>query len=389
MWHHLANDDFDRIVVNVGRNVGTSLETVVQYLQKDSTYGRLHHYLHGQAATADLKVVDEERGILSGYGREIRILREARNPRDIPWADEGVEVVVDCTGRFVNPSADGNDPRGSLRGHLDAGARAVLQSSAFKLPKGEGMPSDSIMLIEGINDYLFDPAQHKLISAASCTTTALAHMMRPLLDNDLTQNMLTAGMSTVHAATNTQVVLDSVPGAGAKDLRKSRGALGNVCITSTNAASALELVMPEIGAIGFMADSVRIPIATGSLIILNVTFQSEAQKDGSFSIDRNSVNEIYRAAQQSTHGLVLCSDEQNVSTDVIGENAAVVIEATETHSRTGFMTLRLPDEAAKGASVQAVRVPLTHVKVCGWYDNELGSYTNRLGQLTSRVAKSL
>ena len=84
-------------------------------------------------------------------------------------------------------------------------------------------------------------------------------MMRPLLDRDLTRNMITAGMSTVHAVTNSQPVLDAVPKAGATDLRKSRGAMGNVVLTSTNAAAALEQVMPEIGRIGFMADSVRIP----------------------------------------------------------------------------------------------------------------------------------
>ena len=104
------------------------------------------------------------------------------------------------------------------------------------------------MLIHGINDYEFDPARHKLVSAASCTTTALAHMMRPLLDRDLTRHMITAGMSTIHAVTNSQPVLDAVPKAGATDLRKSRGALGNVVITSTNAAAALEQVMPEIAA---------------------------------------------------------------------------------------------------------------------------------------------
>ena len=105
----------------------------------------------------------------------------------------------------------------------------VIQSSPFKSGrKGAPLPDDAAMLIHGINHYQFDPARHRVLSAASCTTTALAHMMRPLLDRDLTRDMITAGMSTVHAVTNSQPVLDAVPGAGATDLRKSRGALGNV-----------------------------------------------------------------------------------------------------------------------------------------------------------------
>ena len=175
----------------------------------------------------------------------------------------------------------------------------MVQSSPFKSGQtGTPLPDDAAILIHGINDYQFDPARHRLVSAASCTTTALAHMMRPLLERDLTRNMITAGMSTVHAATNSQPVLDAVPGAGATDLRKTRGALGNVVLTSTNAAAALEQVMPEIARIGFMADSVRIPTASVSLIILNVTFQSETLPDGTVSVEREAINAIYRDAAQ-------------------------------------------------------------------------------------------
>lgn len=383
LWRHLATDDFDRIVVNVGRQVGKDLDALRQYIEKDSTYGALHRYIGGVNAEPDLKVVDEAKGLMSAYGKEIVVLREQRNPKDIPWADEGVQVVVDCTGKFVNPTDEADKPGGSLRGHLEAGARVVLQSSAFKLPKGESsFPEDTLMMIEGINDYKFDPTQHKLISAASCTTTGLAHMMRPILDNDLGERLVTAGMSTVHAATNSQSVLDSVPGANAKDLRKTRASLNNVIITSTNAAAALEHVMPEIGQIGFMADSVRIPTLTSSLIILNLTFNSEENADGTISVDRDAINAIYKKASEGpAKGLVKFSVEQNVSSDMIGENAAITIESTETHSRTGFMNLRHNGEN--------LRVPLTHVKICGWYDNELGSYTNRLANITRKVAKEI
>ena len=383
LWYHLAHDSFDRFVVNLGRPVGTSLQSVVEYVGKDSTYGPLHRYLGGYKGRPDIKVIDENEGLIRAYGKDIVLLREARNPKEIPWRDNGVSLVVDCTGKFQDPHADADDAKGALRGHLAAGARAVVQSSPFKVKReGVSLPDDSAVLIYGINHLDYDPGKHKLVSAASCTTTALAHMLRPLLARDLTHDMITAGMSTIHAATASQPVLDTVPGSGAKDLRKTRGAMDNIVITSTNAAKALEQVMPEIATIGFMADSVRIPTATVSLVILNVTFQTEMLPDGTVSVDRDAINTIYReAAEGEARGLVKYSEEQNVSADMLGEDAAVVIETVETHTRTGFVDLKL----AGGTE----RVPLTHVKVFGWYDNEMGSYAHRLGQLTTHVARSL
>ncbi len=392
LWYHLGGDNFDRIVVNVGRTVGTSLQALAEYIAKDSTYGPLHRFLFGRKGVPDVRVVDEERGLISAFGKELVVLRSARNPADIPWREHGVSLVVECTGRFSDPHAGANAGNGSLRGHLAGGARVVVQSSPFKSKqKGVPLPDDAAMLIHGINHFEFDPARHKVVSAASCTTTALAHMMRPLLDRDLTHNMITAGMSTVHAATNSQPVLDAAPKAGATDLRKTRGTLGNVILTSTNAAAALEQVMPEIAEIGFMADAVRIPTTTVSLIILNVTFQSEALPDGTVSIGRDAINAIYReAAEGEARDILKYSEEQNVSLDMQGEDAAVVIEAAETHTRTGFTTLRIPADApGAAAGIGSMRVPLTHAKIFGWYDNEMGSYTNRLGALTNHVARSM
>ncbi len=387
LWYHLGNDDFDTIVINQGRQVGTSLESVAEYLCKDSTYGQLHRHLFGQKASPDIAIVDEAQGLMRIHGKEVVVLREARNPEDIPWRDHGVSLVVECTGVFRDPHAEVESAKGSIRGHLVGGARVVVNSSPFKSKlKGVPLPDDTVNLIKGINHFQFDPGKHTVVSAASCTTTALAHMMRPLLDRDLTRNMITAGMSTIHSVTNSQPVLDAVPAAGATDLRKTRCAMNNIILTSTNAAKALEEVMPEIAQIGFMADSVRIPTATVSLVVLNVTFQSEAAPDGRVSVDRDVINEIYReAAEGEAKGLLKYSEEQNVSADMMGEDAAVVIEALETHSRTGFVDLRLPDEGGS----RSYRLPLTHVKVFGWYDNEMGSYTHRLGELTTHIAKSL
>jgi len=394
LWHHLGNDDFQRFVINTGRPVGTSLESVAHYISRDSTYGSLHRWLSGQKGKPDCRVVSEKEGLLSIHGREVRILREARNPRDIPWRDNGVGVVVDCTGTFVDPHDDPDTPGGSLRGHIAAGARVVLLSAPFKSrQKNVPDPEDSKMMIYGINHYQFEPGSHTVISAGSCTTTALAHMMRPLLDRDLTRRMITAGMSTIHAVTASQPVLDSVPGSGAKDLRKNRSGMASMVVTSTGAAKALEQVMPEVSRIGFMAESVRIPTATVSLIILNVTFQSGMTPDGKPLIDRDSINGIYRQASEGeAAGLVKYSEEQNVSVDMKGEDAAVVIEAVETHTRTGFVDVEIPPDANGGdrtrceGEPRVCRIPVTHVKVFGWYDNELGSYTHRLGQLTSFIA---
>jgi glyceraldehyde 3-phosphate dehydrogenase len=393
LWYHLARDDFDRLVVNTGRPVGTSLAAIAEYISKDTTYGPLHRFLFGASGTRDMRVDDEERGLITAYGKEIVVLREARNPKDIPWRDYDVNLVVECTGTFKDPDAEPDAARGSLRGHLAAGARIVVQSSPFKSrQKGMPLPDDAAILIHGINDYQFDSAKHKLVSAASCTTTALAHMMRPLLERDLTHAMMTAGMSTVHAVTNSQPLLDAVPKAGATDLRKSRGALGNIVLTSTNAAAALEQVMPEMARIGFMADSVRVPTSSVSLIILNVTVQSESLPDGTVNVTREAINQIYReAAEGEARGLLKYTEEQNVSADILGENAAVVIEASETHTRTGFIDLTIPSQGGEGAAEPpaTVRLPLTHAKIFGWYDNEMGSYTYRLGELTKHVARTM
>ena len=279
--------------------------------------------------------------------------------------------MVECTGTFRDPHAEPDAAWGALRGHLAAGARALVQSSPFKSrKKGVPLPDDRGLFMHGINDFEFERTKHKLVSAAARTTTALAHMMRPLLDRDLTRNMITAGMSTVHSATNSQPVLDAVPKAGATDLRKGRGALDAIMFTSTNAAAALEQVMPEIAAIGFMADSLRIPTQSVSLVILNVTFQSEALSDGTVSVERDVINTIYRdAAEGTTRGRLKFSEAQNVSTDMLGENAAVAIEGVETHTRTGFMNLNVPAKPGK--------------------DDEMGSYAYCLGELTVHVARHL
>lgn len=390
LWHHVARKQVERIVINVGRKVGNGLEAVCGVIEKDSSYGRMHHFLWGIHAEPCIRIVDRERNLLEVGGIPVQILDQARNPRDIAWRDHGVRVVVDTTGAFGDPTVPADAPGGSLRGHLEAGADVVLNSSAFKIKdKAQSWPDDAATLIYGINHQAYEPGRHKLVSAASCTTTALAHMLHPLMTRLENTNIMTASMSTVHATTNSQQVLDTVPKAGAKDLRRNRSVLNNVILTSTNAARALEYVIPEIKQIGFMATSVRVPTSTVSLIILNVTFQ---RLGGGQAIDRETLNRLYRAVADENEGLLLYTEEQNVPMDMAGMRAAVVMEAAETLTLTGNVTVdlqsiphlngRLPDDVPG----EPILVPVTHAKLFGWYDNEYGSYTNMLGELTCHVA---
>jgi len=393
LWHHIGRKYFQRIVVNQGRAVGRSLSAVAEMLEKDSTYGPLHRFLYGYRAERIIHIVDEERGELLMDGIPVTILREHRNPKEIPWRDYGVDMVVECTGSFSDPTVQSDHPKGSIRGHLLGGAQRVLISAPFKIKdKSLKMPDDAASLIYGINHHRFDDEKHRLISAASCTTTALAHMILPLLEHFQSKAIMTASMSTVHAATNTQRVLDAMPKAGESDLRKSRSALNNIILTSTGAAKALEKVLPEVREIGFMADSVRIPIPTESLIILNVTFQSRLREDGSSSITASLINRLYEeAAGEKQEGLLKYSTEQNVSSDLVGDSAAVIIEGCETHTRTGFIHVDLreipglPEDARAMIREPTLNVPVTHAKIFGWYDNEYGSYTNRLADLSVHI----
>ena len=397
LWHHVARKYFSSIVVNFGREVGTNLEAVCGLIEKDSTYGSLHRFLFGVNAEPCVKIVDRGKNLLEVAGVPVTILQSTRNPKDIGWRDHGVRIVVDATGAFNDPTRPVGHPKGSLRGHLEAGAEKVLNSATFKIKdKSQPQPEDTVTLIYGVNHDALNPTQHHLISAASCTTTALAHMVKPLLDNLHSSNIMTASMSTVHAATNSQTVLDTVPKTGARDLRRNRSVLNNIILTSTGAGQALEQVIPEIGAIGFMADSVRVPILTESLIILNVTFQTVLEGDDQSSGYRDMLNKIYAdAAAGPQKGLLVYSEEQNVPADVMGMKAAVVIEAAETHTRTGFVNLDLGQipgldpEVIQDLDSATVKMPVTHAKVFGWYDNEYGGYTNLLGDLTVHVHQIL
>jgi glyceraldehyde 3-phosphate dehydrogenase len=389
LWHHVARKHFSGVVVNIGREVGRNLADLAAMLEKDSTYGRLGAYLYGHKCPNVIEELNNERGTMVVNGVPITILRTARNPKDIAWQENGVKLVVDTTGVFTDPTTDADAEKGALRGHMQAGADKVILSAPFKIKsKGLDMPADAITTVMGINDEMYVAGQHAVISAASCTTTCLSYMIKPLLEKVGADKILSASMVTVHAATGSQQVLDRLPKTGATDFRKNRSIQNNIILTTTGAAKALSLVIPEMASIGFMAESVRIPTTTGSLIILVVNLQDELDNP----IKRNAINAIYKEYSVINPYLKF-SEEQNVSSDIIGlPAAAAVIEGSETHTRTANIQVNLAkvkaDSLRPGAD-PIVNVPVTQAVVYGWYDNELGSYTNMLGDLTVHISEGM
>ena len=395
VWHHIARKYFDELVINVGRSVGTSMADISHYVERDSTYGWLHAYLYGQSGRSVISDVDESSGTMMVDDVKLTFLRSHRNPARIGWFDHGVELVVDTTGQFLDPALDAGADKGSLRGHLESGAKKVIASAPFKMKDNSvGMPDDAITTVMGINSNDFDPRRHRLISNASCTTTCLAHMMKPLIDAFGAKRIMSASMATVHAATGSQQVLDRLPKTGKTDLRKNRSIINNIILTTTGAANALRLVIPEMEQIAFIAESVRIPANTGSLIILVVNFQEEPSGE---RISRAQINGIYRqAAEVDPDGYLLFTEKQNVSSDIVGmPRAAAIIEGHETHSRTAEAQLDLtkvpglPDDMLAAFSDLEIRVPVTQSVIYGWYDNEMGSYVNILGDRTVSIAEAL
>jgi glyceraldehyde 3-phosphate dehydrogenase len=219
-------------------------------------------------------------------------------------------------------------------------------------------------------------------------------MIKPLIDAFGPRRILSASMATIHAATGSQQVLDRLPQTGKTDLRKNRSIMNNIILTTTGAANALRLVIPEMEQIGFIAESVRIPTSTGSLIILVVNLQEEP---GGAFVGREDINAIYRqAADDNPAGYLCYTEKQNVSSDIIGmPRMAAVIEGHETHTRTAESMIDLekipaiPKMLATEFQDRVLRIPITQAVIYGWYDNEMGSYVNMLGDRIISVADSM
>jgi glyceraldehyde 3-phosphate dehydrogenase len=395
LWHHIGRKYFKEIAVNIGREVGTSLEDIAHYVERDSTYGLLRQYLYGHNAKSVISNLNEKKGSMKIDGTNVTFLKSFRNPAKIGWGDINVKLVVDTTGQFLDPTLPADYPKGSIRGHLEAGAEKVIASAPFKIKdKGKPMPGDSVTTVMGINANDYDPRKHKIISNASCSTTCLAHMIKPILNYFGSKKILSASMATVHAATGSQEVLDRLPKQGKTDLRKSRSIMNNIILTTTGAANALRLVIPEMNEIGFIAESVRIPTVTGSIIILVLDLQEEI---GGEPIRREMINDIYgQSAEDDPYGYLHFSRKQNVSADIIGvPRAAAIIEGHETHTRTAEVSIDLntvpgiEKDVISALNNTKIRIPITQTVIYGWYDNEMGSYVNILGDRTVTIAENM
>ena len=295
--------------------------TQAHLLAYDSILGRFD---------GDVQVVD---GGIEVDGRLITSLAE-RDPAQLPWGTLGVDVVVESTGLFTDASA--------AKAHIEAGARKVIISAPAK--------NEDITIVMGVNDHLYDPAEHTIISNASCTTNCLAPMAKALNDGLGIERGL---MTTIHAYTADQNLQDGPH----KDLRRARAAALNIVPTSTGAAKAVALVLPELkGKLDGYA--LRVPVPTGSAT--DLTF--EASRETTVE----EVNEIVRAAaaEGPMKGLLNYSEDPLVSKDIETDPASCIFDAGLT------------------------KVIGNQVKVVGWYDNEWG-YSNRVVDLVAHVGASL
>ena len=272
--------------------------------------------------------VSHTEGSLTFEGRTIQVLSQA-DIKLLPWRELGVDVVMECTGRYTD--------RPDAQAHLDQGAKKVIISAPAKDP--------DITIVMGVNDQDYDPARHDLISLASCTTNCLAPLAKVLLD---TFGIEQGFMTTVHAYTNDQRILD-LPH---KDLRRARAAAVNVIPTSTGAARALGLVIPELkGKLDGYA--LRTPVPDGSVVDLTVIFERDASVD--------EVNTALKeAADGPLKGILRYTDEPIVSSDIVGDPHSSIFDSS--------LTMVLGRMA----------------KLVSWYDNEWG-FSNRMVDMCGRL----
>jgi glyceraldehyde 3-phosphate dehydrogenase len=295
--------------------------TMAHLLKYDSVHGRL-----GKS----VKVTDDG---FSVEGEDIKLLSE-RDPGNLPWGDLGVDIVIESTGFFTK--------RADAAKHLDGGAKKVIISAPAK--------DEDITIVIGVNHDTYDPAQHDVISNASCTTNCVVPMTKVLQDG---WGIEKAFMTTCHAYTNDQNTLD----LARNDLRRARAAAVNIIPTTTGAAKAAALAMPELkGRIDGLA--LRVPVPDGSITDIVAVLSSDVTSE--------DVNNAYREAAQSSgmKEILEYTDDEIVSSDIVGNPHSCIIDGQSTMTNGNM------------------------VKVLGWYDNEWG-YSNRLVDLTELIARRL
>jgi glyceraldehyde 3-phosphate dehydrogenase len=299
----------------------TTPDMLAHLLKYDSVLGRFPGTV---AADTDSITVD---------GHVLKVLAE-RDPQRLPWGDLGVDIVVESTGLFSDAER--------ARGHLEAGARKVVITAPAK--------NEDLTVCIGVNDSMYNPAEHHIISNASCTTNCLAPVAKVLNDSF---GIETGFMTTVHAYTKDQMLLD----APHEDKRRARAAALSIIPTTTGAAKAMALVIPDLKG-KFHGMSLRVPVPDVSLVDLTATLAKSATAD-----DINA--EMREAASGKLEGILAVSDEQLVSMDFLHDPHSSIVDAPS--------TMVLGDHT---------------VKVLSWYDNEWG-YSCRVVDLVDLIASRL
>ncbi len=357
LWLITARKEHKEVVISTGRETGKGLDDLATYLGYDSTYGPYDRFFFGFNSPSKVEVKD---GHVWLNGVKVVWITDSkcRVPGNIPWSKYGVELVIDTTGKMTDPSVRDDN---SLRGHLN-NAKKVILVAPFKIKnKGDAMPDDAITLVGGVNFHWYDDAKHSIISNASCTTNCCAPAIKALVDH-FGDKFISYSLTTVHAVTNSQSVLDVLPRAGDKDTRKRRSILNNMIPTSTGAANAVLEVIPEIRelGIGSQASSIRVPTNTGSIVVLDVTVMGE--------FDNTYVHEIFKQYSAKHPEIMLYSKKQLVSSDVIGSPYSTMYDSPFTHRRT----------SKRGDNYY------TMVDLNFWYDNEFG-YANAVMRLIDHM----
>ena len=295
----------------------TDTKTNAHLLKWDSTYGP---YPGEVKAGDDAIIVDD---------KKVKVLSE-RDPANIPWKDYGVDIVIESTGLFTDAT--------KAAAHLKGGAKKVIISAPAK--------NEDATIVLGVNEDMYDPAKHKVISNASCTTNGIAPVVKVLHDNFGISKGL---MTTIHAYTNDQRIQDMFH----KDLRRARAAAQNIIPTTTGAATAVAIVIPELkGKLHGLA--YRIPVVTVSVI----DFVADLNKE----VTVEEVNKAFQAAAEGPlNGILEYCEEPLVSTDFKGNPASSIVDALSTMVIGGNM-----------------------VKILAWYDNEWG-YSCRLADLAAYI----
>lgn len=304
----------------VGINDLTSPQTLAHLFKYDSNSG----IFKGEVSYTDDSIIVN--------GHKIKISAE-RNPADLPWKALGVDIVVESTGLFTDAT--------KAKAHIEAGAKKVLISAPAK--------NEDATFVLGVNDNTYDPEKHNIISNASCTTNCLAPLAKVLSD---TFGIEAGLMTTIHAYTNDQRILDMPH----KDLRRARAAALSMIPTTTGAAKAVALVLPELKG-KFHGFSMRVPTPTVSVVDLTCTLSKKASVE--------EVNAALKAASDKMPHILGYSDEPLVSIDYKGDTRSSIID-----------------------SLSTMQIGENMVKVLSWYDNEAG-YSTRLSELTAMVASKM